>query len=147
MMNGREAKDVVEGELMQRWLFGPAMQVRLAVLVMFGVGIMFVTSLEQERINGGQQPSVSNESRQADMKITKATLSWIKFRLTVEESGAISNVTVVDRCLNLSRSPRCSNDDQFDAAALKQLRSSQHKTPGEKEEIVTFLPRHDAKPD
>jgi hypothetical protein len=68
--------------------------------------------------------------------------SWVKLRFNVDDSGEISEITVIESCLKNAPRDHCIDDDVHDSYAIEQVKLNTYPESGETEEIIFIPPEY-----
>lgn len=124
------------------WLLGPTLQLAMAATLLFGIGIMFVLSLEQQAMENFQSQlnarptSISKRANPDDLLSGNGKLySWARLTFIVTSSGKPQNISVLERCFKVEPGI-CRDDQRIDELAIQQVKSRQYLRSGQMEKIV-----------
>ena len=130
-------------DLPVNWLFGSTLQLAMAAILLFAIGIMFVLSLPQatedtrSRLYDGGPTSIS-KAPVVNLNDGKTDHSWVRLTFNVSNSGQIRNISILERCYKV-KPDSCTDDTRIDQLAIQQIRSRRYSRSGPMEKIV-FIP-------
>lgn len=126
-------------------LMGPSLQLAMGATLLFGIGIMFVLSLEQQAMLNLESKlndssiSISKQVNPRDLLNRSGRLySWARLTFIVTSSGKAQNISVLERCFKVEPGI-CRDDRRIDELAIQQIRSRRYLRSGQMEKIV-FIP-------
>ncbi len=163
----RHARYSIGDDFQTHWIASRVPQLALAALLLFGIGLYYVSGLDayrgnewspvdpvtlpdsvrQERVvkkgyrshpsPAGAEKVVTDE--EAGSRRMSSGHSWVRLKFVVGPAGHVVNIRVIESCVRMAASEHCIDDDIHDDYAIRQVMSTVYDSPGEMEEII-FIP-------